>query len=211
VEVRPLKQITGNAEFNEVFFDNVKVPAENLIGAEGQGWELAQTTLGFERGGGLLGRVIHHQTGLTRLIDVCGRMSRNGGTALEDPVVRQKLGQMLVDVEVLHSAALRLLSRAEKGKRPGPESSIDKLFYSEMDKRHQELIQSILGPYGQLEDLPPDLALSPDALDDIDGTWVYNFLRSRAGTIYSGSSEIQKNIIGERVLGLPRERRADRM
>jgi alkylation response protein AidB-like acyl-CoA dehydrogenase len=210
VEVRPLKQITGNAEFNEVFFDNVRVPAENLIGSEGQGWELAQTTLGFERGGGLLGRVIHHQTGLTRLIDVCGRTSRNGATALDDPVVRQKLGQMLVETEVLHSAALRLLSRAEKGQRPGPESSIDKLFYSEMDKRHQELIQSILGPYGQLEDLAPDLALSPEALDDIDGTWVYNFLRSRAGTIYSGSSEIQKNIIGERVLGLPRERRADR-
>jgi len=210
VEVRPLKQITGNAEFNEVFFDNVKVPAENLIGREGQGWELAQTTLGFERGGGLLGRVIHHQTGLSRLIEVCNEASRNGGSALEDPVVRQKLGQMLVEVEVLHSAALRLLSRAEKGQRPGPESSIDKLFYSEMDKRHQEMIQSILGPYGQLEDLMPDLALSPEAPDEIDGTWVYNFLRSRAGTIYSGSSEIQKNIIGERVLGLPREPRADR-
>jgi alkylation response protein AidB-like acyl-CoA dehydrogenase len=210
VEVRPLKQITGNAEFNEVFFDNVKVPAENLIGAEGQGWELAQTTLGFERGGGLLGRVMHHETGLRRLIDVCGQTSRNGGVALQDPVVRQKLGQMLVDVEVLRSAALRLLSRAEKGQRPGPESSIDKLFYSEMDKRHQELIQSILGPAGQLENLAPELALSPEAPEDIDGTWVYNFLRSRAGTIYSGSSEIQKNIIGERVLGLPRERRADR-
>jgi alkylation response protein AidB-like acyl-CoA dehydrogenase len=211
VEVRPLKQITGNAEFNEVFFNNVKVPAENLIGAEGQGWELAQTTLGYERGGNVLSRVIHHQTGLARLMDVCGQTTRNGGTALEDPIVRQKLGQMLVDVEVLHSAALRLLSRAEKGQRPGAESSIDKLFYSEMDKRHQELIQAILGPFGQMEDLDPALALSPEAPEDIDGTWVYNFLRSRAGTIYSGSSEIQKNIIGERVLGLPRERRADRL
>jgi alkylation response protein AidB-like acyl-CoA dehydrogenase len=210
VEVRPLKQITGNAEFNEVFFDNVKVPAENLIGSEGQGWELAQTTLGFERGGNLLGRVTHHQTGLARLVEVCGQTARNGGTALDDEVVRQKLGQMLVEVQVLHSAALRLLSRAEKGQRPGPESSIDKLFYSEMDKRHQEVIQSILGPFGQLEDLPTELALSPEAPEDIDGTWVYNFLRSRAGTIYSGSSEIQKNIIGERVLGLPREPRADR-
>jgi len=110
----------------------------------------------------------------------------------------------------VYSAPRGLLSRAEKGQRPGAESSIDKLFYSEMDKRHQELIQSILGPFGQLEDLGPDLARSPEAPDDIDGTWVYNFLRSRAGTIYSGSSEIQKNIIGERVLGLPREPRADR-
>jgi alkylation response protein AidB-like acyl-CoA dehydrogenase len=211
VEVRPLKQITGNAEFNEVFFDNVKVPAENLIGEEGQGWQLAQTTLGYERGGSLLSRVTHHRTNLARLIEVCAQMPRNGGTLLDDPVVRQKIGNMLVEVEVLHSSALRLLSRAEKGQRPGSESSIDKLYYSEMDKRHQELIQSILGPYGQMEDLAPDMALTPDSPDQIDTTWVYNFLRSRAGTIFSGSSEIQKNIIGERVLGLPREPRADRV
>ena len=210
VEVRPLKQITGNAEFNEVFFTNVKVPSENLIGAEGQGWQLAQTTLGYERGGNLLGRVTHHRTSLARLIEICRETPRNGETTLDDPLVRQKLGQMLVEVEVLNSQALRLLSRAEKGQRPGPESSVDKLFYSEMDKRHQELIQSILGPYGQIEDLAPELALRPEAPDQIDETWVYNFLRSRAGTIFSGSSEIQKNIIGERVLGLPREPRADR-
>jgi alkylation response protein AidB-like acyl-CoA dehydrogenase len=119
---------------------------------------------------------------------------------------------MVVEVEVLYAQALRLLSRAEKGQRPGPESSIDKLNYSEMDKRHQELVQSILGPYGQLEDgLSPELALHPDGVyGQQDASWTYNFLRSRAGTIYSGSSEIQKNIIGERVLGLPREPRADR-
>ena len=119
---------------------------------------------------------------------------------------------MLVEVEVLYYGALRLLSKANKGERPGAESSIDKLYYSEMDKRHQELIQSILGPYGQLEQesTPADLALDPENAPGPDGTWVYNFLRSRAGTIFSGSSEIQKNIIGERVLGLPREPRADR-
>ena len=212
VEVRPLKQITGHSEFNEVFFTNVKVPVENLIGAEGQGWELAQTTLGYERGGNLLGRVIHHQSNLLRLVQVCRELPRNGGTALDDPVVRQKIGQMLVDVEVLQSQALRVLSKLDKGERPGPESSVDKLSYSEMDKRHQELIQSILGPYGQLDDgMPKELALHPDRVAGLqDESWVYNFLRSRAGTIYSGSSEIQKNIIGERVLGLPREPRADR-
>jgi alkylation response protein AidB-like acyl-CoA dehydrogenase len=112
---------------------------------------------------------------------------------------------------VLYYGALRLLSKANKGERPGPESSIDKLYYSEMDKRHQELIQSILGPYGQLEEaMPAELALNPDGVPGQDPTWVYNFLRSRAGTIFSGTSEIQKNIIGERVLGLPREPRADR-
>jgi alkylation response protein AidB-like acyl-CoA dehydrogenase len=212
VEVRPLKQITGNAEFNEVFFSNVKVPVENLIGAEGQGWELAQTTLGYERGGGLLGRVIHHRANLRRLMEVCKQLPRNGGVSIDDPLVHQKLGQMLVEVEVLYYQTLRLLSKAEKGQRPGPESSIDKLYYSEMDKRHQELIQSILGPYGQIEEgISAEFALHPDGVaGQQDASWVYNFLRSRAGTIYSGSSEIQKNIIGERVLGLPREPRADR-
>src|SRR5579859_2443352 len=212
VEVRPLKQITGSSEFNEVFFTDVKVPVENLIGAEGQGWELAQTTLGFERGGNLLGRVVHHRASLQRLIEVCRQLPSNGATKLDDPVVKQKLGQMLVEVEVLYYQALRLLSRANKGQRPGAESSIDKLYYSEMDKRHQELIQSILGPYGQLEQesMPVELALNPDGIAGQDSTWVYNFLRSRAGTIFSGSSEIQKNIIGDRVLGLPRAPRADR-
>jgi alkylation response protein AidB-like acyl-CoA dehydrogenase len=212
VEVRPLKQITGNAEFNEVFFTNVKVPVENLIGAEGQGWELAQTTLGFERGGNLLGRVIHHRANLQRLTEVCRKLERDGAPLLEDPVVRQKLGLMIAEVEVLYYGALRVLSRLDKGKRPGPESSIDKLYLSEMDKRHQEIIQAILGPYGQLEEgAPVEVMLHPDGVaDGQDTTWTYNFLRSRAGTIYSGSSEIQKNIIGERVLGLPREQRADR-
>ncbi len=212
VEVRSLTQITGNAEFNEVFLTNIKVPVENLIGKEGQGWELAQTTLGYERGGNLLGRVVHHRASLQRLMEVCRTLPRNGGTTLDDPLVHQKLGQMLVEVEVLYYQALRVLSKADKGQRPGPESSIDKLYLSEMDKRHQELIQSILGPYGQLfEGTPVEMMLHPDGVAGFqDSSWVYNFLRSRAGTIYSGSSEIQKNIIGERVLGLPREARADR-
>jgi alkylation response protein AidB-like acyl-CoA dehydrogenase len=212
VEVRPLKQITGSSEFCEVFFTNVEVPAENLIGDEGQGWELAQTTLGFERGGNLLARVTRHKANLARLLEVCRRLPRNGGVALDDPLVRQKIGRMLAEVEVLRYAGLRILSKLEKGQRPGPESSADKLYYSEMDKRHQELVQEILGPYGQLEQgLADELSLNQDTLQGQASTWVYNFLWARAGTIYAGSSEIQKNIIGERVLKLPREPRADRL
>jgi alkylation response protein AidB-like acyl-CoA dehydrogenase len=211
VEVRPLKQITGGAEFNEVFLTNVKVPTESLIGAEGQGWQLAQTTLGFERGGNVLSRVVRARANLVRLIEVCRHLPRDGGTALDDPLVRQKLGQIQVEIEVMRYQALRVLSKAEKGERPGPESSIDKLYYSEADKRHQELVQSILGPYGELDKgLPAELALNPDGAPGLDASWAYNFLWSRAGTIYAGSSEVQKNIIGERVLGLPREARADR-
>jgi alkylation response protein AidB-like acyl-CoA dehydrogenase len=211
VEVRPLKQITGSSEFAEVFFNNARVPAENIIGQEGQGWELAQTTLGYERGGSLLARVTRHQANMRRLFDVTRQLSRDCVPILEDPVARQKLGRMLVEVEVLRYAGLRILGKLEQGKRPGAESSIDKLYYSELDKRHQELMQEILGPYGQLEQgLPPELALNSSTLRGDDSTWAYNFLWSRAGTIYAGSSEIQKNIIGERVLRLPREARADR-
>jgi len=212
VEVRRLKQITGNAEFCEEFLTNVKVPAENMIGKEGEGWVLAQTTLGFERGGNLMARVARQKANLSRLIEVCRTVPRNGGMALDDPLVRQKIGRMAADIEVLRYAGLRILSKLQKGERPGPESSVDKLYYSEMDKRHQEWIQEILGPYGQLfEGLPDELALDEDHGQGREETWAYHYLWSRAGTIYSGSSEIQKNIIGERVLKLPREVRADRM
>ncbi len=212
IEVRPLKQITGSSEFCEEFLTDVKVPVEDRIGEEGQGWVLAQTTLGFERGGSLLARVTAHKAVLNRLIEVCKTLPRNGGIAIDDPLVRQKIGRMVAEVEVLRYAGLRLLSKLEKGERPGPESSVDKLYYSEMDKRHQEWMQEILGPYGQIMADPPDeVALNIVPTRDGEGSWAYNFLWSRAGTIYSGSSEIQKNIIGERVLGLPREPRADRV
>jgi alkylation response protein AidB-like acyl-CoA dehydrogenase len=211
VEVRPLKQITGSSEFAEIFFTNVTVPAENIIGNEGQGWELAQTTLGFERGGNTLARVTRHQANMQRLIDITRLLSRDTVPVLEDPVTRQKLGRMLVETEVLRYAGYRILSKLEQGKRPGSESSVDKLYYSELDKRHQELIQDILGPYGQLEKgVPTELGLNSSTARGDESTWAWNFLWSRAGTIYAGSSEIQKNIIGERVLKLPREPRADR-
>lgn len=212
VEVRPLKQITGSSEFAEIFFTNAEVPAENIIGEEGQGWELAQTTLGFERGGSTLARVTRHQANMRRLVEVVRGLSRNGSSVLDDPVSRQKLGRMVVEVEVLRYAGFRILSKLEQGKRPGSESSVDKLYYSEMDKRHQELVQDLLGPYGQIEKgLPADVSLNSSTMRGDDSTWAYNFLWSRAGTIYAGSNEIQKNIIGERVLKLPREPRADRV
>src|SRR5207302_9876993 len=104
---------------------------------------------------------------------------------------------MLVEVEVLRYAGYRILSKLEQGKRPGSESSVDKLYYSEMDKRHPELVQDILGPYGQLEKgVPVKLALNSTTLRGDDSTWAYNFLWPRAGTIYAGSTEIKQNIIG---------------
>ena len=212
VEVRPIKQISGSSEFCEVFFTNVRVPAENLVGELNRGWQIAQTTLSYERGGNTLSRVSRQTAQFDRLLEVAKTLKRNGRPAIEDPIIRQQLGQMYAEIEVLRYATLRLLSRLEKGLRPGPDSSISKLYYSELDKRLQEMTQAILVPYGQLtEGLSPDLSLDGGEGEGDGGTWAHSFVWSRAGTIYAGSNEIQKNIIGERVLGLPKEVRADRI
>ncbi|MCO5176410.1 MAG: acyl-CoA dehydrogenase family protein [Thermomicrobiales bacterium] len=215
VEVRPLKQISGSSEFSEVFFSDVRVPADNLIGELNAGWQIAQTTLGYERGGNTLSRVSRLQVQYARLLEVVQQLEYAGGKAIDDPIVRQKLGAIAADIEVLRYASLRILSRLEKGQRPGPEASIAKLHYSELDKRVQEVILDILGPYGQqLDNLPEVLRADGGGLpsgEDDAGAWSYPYVWSRAGTIYAGSSEIQKNIIGERVLGLPKEVRADRI
>ena len=213
VEVRPLKQISGSEEFSEVFFSNVRVPADNLIGELNTGWQIAQTTLGYERGGNTLSRVTRLQEQFNRLVDVASALRLDGGRAIADPRTRQKLGAIYADIEVLRYASLRILSRLEKGLRPGPESSLAKLHYSELDKRVQEIMLDILGPYGQqIGGTPAEYALTQASeVGEAMGNWAYNFLWARAGTIYAGSSEIQKNIIGERVLGLPKEVRQDRM
>jgi hypothetical protein len=212
VEVRPLKQISGSSEFCEVFFTNVRVNADNLIGEMNAGWRIAQTTLSYERGGNVLSRVVRLQEMYDRMIEVCKTLKRNGKPAIEDPNVRQKLGEIYAEIEVLRYSALRLLSRLEKGQRPGPEASISKLHYSELDKHVQELFLDILGPYGlQTGGQPQEYALHADSDFGEAGSWAYSFFWSRAGTIYAGSSEIQKNILGERVLGLPKEVREDRI
>ncbi|HEU0169086.1 MAG TPA: acyl-CoA dehydrogenase family protein, partial [Chloroflexota bacterium] len=115
VEVRPLKQITGSSEFNQVFFTNVRIPAENLLGKEGDGWRLAQTTLGFERGGNTMSRAVAHRRHFDHLVQVCETARRDGHVAIEDPDVRRRLGQLLTETEVLRYGGLRLLSKFQKG------------------------------------------------------------------------------------------------
>jgi alkylation response protein AidB-like acyl-CoA dehydrogenase len=214
VVVRPLKQITGALEFCEVFLTNARVEKEHLVGPLHQGWQIAQTTLGYERGARTLDRATAQRMSLSRLIEVAKSLKHNERTAYDDPLVRQKLGRAAVELEVMRYVGLRTLSRLEKGQRPGPESSIDKLVYSEFDKRYHEWMMDILGPYGGI------LAGMPEALKELGVTgdfgrqglgWGIDFLRARGPTIAAGSSEIQKNIIGERVLGLPKEVRVDRM
>ena len=213
IEVRPLRQITGIAdEFAEVFFTDVRVPADHLIGELNAGWRIAQTTLSYERGGDTMGIVARLQRSFARLLAIVSTPRRDGTRRVDDPLVRQKLGQIMTEIEVLRYASLRTLSTLEKGNPPGPESSIAKLHYSELDKRVNTLILDILGPYGQLTDgVPAAYAYATDGREDAHGTWPYLFMLPFAETIYAGSSEIQKNIIGERVLGLPKEVRADRL
>jgi len=210
VEVRPLRQITGSSLFSEVFMTNARAERRDLIGNLNQGWEIAQTTLGWERGANSLGRVTRYAVASNQLVRATKELRRGGKPLLEDAAVRARLGKAYAELEVQRYAALRVLSALQNSDSPGAASSITKLSYTEFEKRYFELALEILGPYGQL-------VSAREEFEDIDtssgepGTWATAFLWSRAGTIYSGSSEIQKNIIGERVLGLPKEVRADRL
>jgi alkylation response protein AidB-like acyl-CoA dehydrogenase len=210
VEVRPLKQITGHALFSEVFMTNARVETHDLVGKLNEGWAIAQTTLGYERGGNSLGRVTRYAIAFHQLVRATKQLRRNGRPLVEDPAVRATLGRLYAELEVQRYAGLRILSTLNKGERPGPESSITKLSYTEFEKRYYDAALELLGPWGQV-------MTAREEFEEIDtssgeaGTWATAFLWARAGTIYSGSSEIQKNIIGERVLGLPKEVRADRM
>ncbi|MEK7444873.1 MAG: acyl-CoA dehydrogenase family protein [candidate division NC10 bacterium] len=212
IEVRPLKQITGSSEFSEVFMTNARVEKADQIGRLGEGWGIAQTTLGYERGGRALARITSYASQYGRLVEAARRLKRHGRPLIDDPVIRQKLGRIWAELEVERYGALRTLTLLERGEHPGAGGSLTKLSYSEFEKRFMEMAMEILGPYGQLTDgAPEELRLEIDTAVGEQGTWAYAFLWSRAGTIYAGSSEIQKNVIGERILGLPKETRADRV
>jgi len=195
ITVRPLVQITGDPEFNEMFFENVRVPVENVIGGINNGWHVAITTLMHERGTLAIAVQVRFKMLLDTLLAKAKKTVRNGRPVTEDPVIRQKLAQAYMDVELLKLNGYRSITKMLKGE-PGPEGSIGKLFWSELNQRMEELAVEILGPSALLE------AGSPYAEDG--GFWLYQFLRSRGNTIEAGTSEIQKNIISERVLGMPR-------
>jgi alkylation response protein AidB-like acyl-CoA dehydrogenase len=212
IDVRPLKQITGSSEFSEVFMTNARVEKSDQIGALGEGWAIAQTTLGYERGGRALARITTYASQYSKLAEAARRLKRHGRPLIDNPVVRQKLGRIWAELEVERYGALRVLTMLERGEHPGAGGSLTKLSYSEFEKRFMELAMEVLGPYGQLtEGQPEEYRLQIDTAVGDHGTWAYAYLWSRAGTIYAGSSEIQKNVIGERILGLPKETRADRI
>jgi alkylation response protein AidB-like acyl-CoA dehydrogenase len=197
ITVRPLKQMTGTEEFNEVFLDHVRVPAENLVGELNCGWEIAQTTLSHERGTSPRQLVIHRIL-LTELLRLAQTLRRDGVNAAADPLVRQRLAQTFIEVELTKLHNFRTLTGLLRHGKPGPESSLVKLFWSEMSQRLHDTAMEMLGTHGQL--------VKGDPRAPAAGRWQRSYLYYRSASIFAGTSEIQRNIIAERVLGLPRNR-----
>jgi alkylation response protein AidB-like acyl-CoA dehydrogenase len=195
--VRPLRQMSGDSEFSEIYLDGVEVPEGNVLGREHGGWEVAITTLMFERGPRTLTRQLILRQGLAELLELARRPTRAGPPAARDPLVRQRLAQLYIDAETLRYATLRVLTQLVKGESPGPAGSASKLFFSETWQKVAELGLELQGAYATLS------AGSDWAVDD--GRWQYRALRSRGNTIQGGTSEVMRNILAERVLGLPKD------
>jgi alkylation response protein AidB-like acyl-CoA dehydrogenase len=184
VEIRPIVQITGTSEFNEVFFDGARTAAANVVGTPGDGWRVAMATLGFERGVATLGQ----QIGFARELDAVIETAKRAGT-VDDPIVADRITQAWIDLQVIRFYALRALSEPT----PGVEASVAKLLWAPWHQRLGELALLVRGP---------DATESADDAD-LDAAQRL-FLFSRSDTIYGGSNEIQRDIIARRALGLPR-------
>ena len=185
VQVRPLRQITGEAEFNELFMEEARVADENIVGGEGNGWAVAITTLMHERATLAFGLQIAVKRALSQLIDE----TKESGAAA-DPQVRDRLAQLYIEAEVLRLNAYRGLTAIMRDGVPGPEGSLGKWQWAEVNQALTELAMDLRGPRAVL----------------YDETWTFRFLRARANSIEGGTTEILKNIVAERVLGLPRMR-----
>ena len=189
IEVRPIVQITGTSEFNEVFFDGARTAAENIVGEVNGGWRVAMGTLAFERGALTLGQQLTFMNEWRETIEVA---RRRGNVA--DPVVRQRLMQAWIELEIMKFTALRSISSLEDGTLTR-ETSISKLYWATLHRELGNLAMDVLGPEAELADgAPYDLSLAQRI-----------FLFTRSDTIYGGSNQIQRNVIGERALGLPPE------
>jgi alkylation response protein AidB-like acyl-CoA dehydrogenase len=201
VEIRPIKQLTGSSEFNEVFFDGARTDAVNVVGGAGGGWKVAMGTLAFERGVSTLGQQLFFRNEFAQVIEAA---KANG--AARDPRLRQRLARAWMGLEIMRLNALRMLSNASaQGGELGREAMITKLYWSEWHRELGELAMDVLGadatvatPKTAMPGQPADYPIS-----ELQGL----FLFSRADTIYGGSNQIQRNVLGEQVLGLPREPR----
>jgi alkylation response protein AidB-like acyl-CoA dehydrogenase len=191
VEIRPILQMTGDAEFSEVFFNDARTQRENLVGDVNGGWKVAMGTLTFERGASTLGQQMNFQNELDEIIAV----AKENGRASE-PMIRQRIAQAWMGLRIQRYNALRTLSTAEGG-QPGPESMITKIFWANWHRDLGKLAMDVIGPEAEVTDGAPYVLSALQRM----------FLFARSDTIYAGSNQIQRNIISERALGMPREPR----
>ncbi len=197
VEVRPIKQMTGASEFNEIFFEDVFVPGNMLVGHEDEGWGIALTTLMFERVMGDLSMANNFGAMFEGQLEMARGLKVEGRPVLDDPMFRQKMAKCYSDLMVLKYSGLRNFSKVFGGGVPGPEGSIGKILWSTLQVNMAELSMEMQGPYNQL------MEGSHRTIED--GLYQYSFLSSKGSVIAAGTTEIMKNIIGERVLGLPKD------
>ncbi|MGE0881386.1 MAG: acyl-CoA dehydrogenase family protein [Acidimicrobiia bacterium] len=207
VEVRPIKMMSGESEFCEVFFTDATVPKDNVVGGVNNGWAVAMTLLGHERGGAAATNHIGFKVEFDKLVALAKQTGRN-----TDPTIRQRIAKVHSDLEVMRFLGLRTLTDFLAGRHPGPEASLSKLVWSDYHRRVTELAVDILGPAALIpEGQRPRSALRHDVSGSPNDSanWLGVFYVARAGTIYAGSNEVQRGVVGEQVLGLPKEPRAD--
>jgi alkylation response protein AidB-like acyl-CoA dehydrogenase len=207
VEVRPITNIARQDHFNEVFFTDATCPKDNVLGGVNNGWAVGNTLLGYERGVGATTTSLGYRAELDSFIE----MARAAGK-LDDPLVRQDIAKFHTRVEIMRYRGMQALTRFLNGQQPGPESSIGKLFWSHYHQEITESAMSTLGAEAMVgfgDHTRGGLGAPPIGTENTAANWIASFLIARPGTIYAGTSEVQRNIIGERVLGLPKEPRAD--
>ena len=197
IEIRPLPTLAGEGEFSEVFFNDVRVPVANLVGAENDGWRVTNVTLRFERGTAFASEMINLQKYVADLVAVAKRITRHGASAWDDRALRREVGHVLAELDALWAMVKLSVSRASAGGVPGLEGSAIKLYYTELFQRIAELGVRLLGRAGLARE---DVAGLPGRLV------LHRHLNSLSLTIAAGSSQIQRNIVAERILGLPKDR-----
>ncbi|MBM4269172.1 MAG: acyl-CoA dehydrogenase [Deltaproteobacteria bacterium] len=202
IEIRPIRTMSGHDEFCEVFYDEVRIPRRNVVGRINDGWRVAMSTLSFERGTAFLA----HQVRLCRMVEDLASLARvtplATGAALDDVEIARRIARLRAEVEALRSMTYRSVSKTARTGVPSAEASIIRLFFSELQQRVAALATEILGV--DLLDLDPAGSRGRSDADPVRGEWAWRFLAAFSSTIAAGSKDIQRNIIGERVLGLPR-------
>ena len=205
VEVRPFRMMSGQLHFNEVFFDGARTSADLVVGGVDNGWTVAQSLLGVERGEEAATNPILFRAEVERLVELARQYGKD-----RDPVVRQRIAWCWSKVEIMRCLGYRILTGWLKGAQPGPESSIAKLYWSEYHTEVTDLAMDIMGMHGQVPAGRPPLRTyrtdDPGAANS-SASWSTTYLIARSGTIYAGTSQVQRNILAEKVLGLPREPR----